>query len=138
MGVCHPPLLNGEFRGALGNAVNKQTMPIPPVLTFNPSFPIGYELKGEGYQERYYAPNEHGDPLNYPDAFRELTGEEESSLIHHMGDEDRLNWRENLLFEETWAPPANFRHIVYDTEEESVDVPLGLETAPSSMASQAS
>ncbi len=69
VGVCHPPLLNDEFRGALGYAVNEQTMPVPPVLNFHQSFPIRYELEGGGYQEWYYAPDEHRDPLNYPEAF---------------------------------------------------------------------
>ncbi len=64
-------------------------------------------------------------------------GDEESSLIHHMNEEDWLNWRENPLFEETWALLADFRHIIYDTEEESLG-PLGLVTAPSGVVSQAS
>ncbi len=66
LGVCHPPLLNDKFRGAPDNAVNEQTVPIPPVLTFNRSFPIGHELKGGGHEEQYYTPEEHGDPLLYP------------------------------------------------------------------------
>ncbi len=138
MSVCHPPLLNDEFQGALGNAVNIQTIPIPPVLTFNWFFPIGHELEGGGYEEQYYTPEEYRTPLLYPDAFWELVGEEESSPILHMSEEDQLNWREYPLFEETWAPLAEFRHIIYDTEEESMEGPLGLETTPSSVASQVS
>ncbi len=64
---------------------------------------------GEGaYRERYYMPDEHRDPLNYPEAFCEPMGDEESSLIHHMSTEDQLNWREDPLFEETWALLADF------------------------------
>ncbi len=60
-------------------------------------------------------------------------------MICHMSKEDWLNWRDNLLFEETWALLANFRHIVYDTEDELVPLgPPGLEGTPSSVASQAS
>ncbi len=63
MSVCHPPLLNDEFRGAPGNAVNEQTIPIPPGLTFNQFFPIGHELEGGGYEEQYETPKEYGDPV---------------------------------------------------------------------------
>ncbi len=66
------------------------------------------ELDGGAYQEQHYEPDEHGDPLNHPDAFHELTGDEESSLIHHMNKEDWLNWIENPLFKETCALPADF------------------------------
>ncbi len=110
------------------------------MLNFNRSFLIRYKLEGGGYQEWYYAPDEHGDPLTYPNAYpnpNALTGDEEPLLIHHMSEEDRLNWREKPLFEETLAPLADFRHIVYNTEEESIGPP-GLVTAPSSVASQAS
>ncbi len=138
MSVHHLPLLNDEFRWALGNAVNEQTILIPPVLTFNQFFPIGHELEGGGYEEQYYTPKEYGDPLLYPDAFWEVVGEEEFSPICHMSKEEWLNWRENPMFEETWALLADFRHIVYDTEEESMDVPLGRGTALSSVASQVS
>ncbi len=108
VGVCRPPLLNDEFQRVNGHTVNEQTVPIPPVLNLHQSFLIRIELKGGGYQEQYYTPNEHGDPLNYPEAFRKLMGDKESSLIQYMSEEDRLNWRENPLFEETWAPLADF------------------------------
>ncbi len=75
------------------------------MLTFNQSFPIGHELEGGGYEEQYYTPEEYRDPLLYPDAFWEVVGEEEFSPIRHMSEEDWLSWRENPMFEETWALP---------------------------------
>ncbi len=66
------------------------------------------ELEGGAYLEQYYKLKEHGDPMNYPNAIRELTGDKESLLIHHMNENDWLNWRENPLFNETWAQLADF------------------------------
>ncbi len=108
-------------------------------MNFHRSFPIREELTEGAYQERFYNPAEHGDSHNYPDAFCELMGDEESSLICHRSEEDQDNWRENPLFKETWVPLVSLHHVMYYTDEDSMNMPPpGLEDAPSSVTSQRS
>ncbi len=96
-----------------------------PSVDLSPVLPDWDGIGRRGYQEQYYKPEEHGDPLNYPDAFHEIMGYEESSLIHHMSEEDWLNWRENPLFDESWAQLSDFQHVMYDTKENQLMYPQG-------------
>ncbi len=67
--VCGAPLLKDEFRGANGQLVNEDTVPIPPVLNFHWSFAIRIELEGGAYQEQYYQARRTQRPYELPHAF---------------------------------------------------------------------
>ncbi len=84
--VCGPLQLKPQFRG-----------------TDDQTFPIRMDLEGGAYQDQYYDPIEHGDPLNYPDAFRGLMDEEPLWICHNISKEEWAKWRDNPLFQENWG-----------------------------------